>query len=498
MYSSAGDLISQNGLNPSLVTQMLGVSRETLEQMTAKELVDGLSQSNEGANLLISNIYGINDSILDAGDSIIFAYNEGMFSAEALGEKADEILANIQNQMKITVENGHQDNQLISGDLDVISDQLNEMISESQEIVDEIYNTNLEWANMAEELNGILSSVIGIINKISNSLIPNIQSAVTEASKLKSVAASIVWTTPDLDKIKDAAATYDHILDIQSQIGNSETPAVSPLSTTTNAVPILVTKDIWTQKMLEEAKDDSLASVISELRNNTGISDESIRNIYANNKTEEEQWKAVAAAISNLYQADINAGFKTYTKQTGISANYTYSDVGESNFKERFLKKYYYSKPYLTDEDIYRIRTNLPRYATGGYTGDNVPASGALAVLDNKELVLNEDDTANMLKMIYAVRDMQNKVSINTNSSSILDGLNIDGIIKQIMQTTVQSFTAAAASISNFNISKEPQDINQNVSISANFPNVQNHNEIELAIQNLTSIAAQKAFSTRK
>lgn len=220
MYSSAGDLISQNGLNPSIVSQMLGVSRETLEQMTAKELVDGLSQSNEGANLLISNIYGISDSVLDAGDSIISAYDEGMFTAEALGEKADEILANIQNQMEITVENGHQDNQLISGDLDVISEQLNEMINESQEITNEIYNTNLEWANMAEELNGILSSVIGIINKISNSLIPNIQSAVTEASKLKSVAASIVWTTPNLDKIKDAAATYDHILSVQNQLGD--------------------------------------------------------------------------------------------------------------------------------------------------------------------------------------------------------------------------------------------------------------------------------------
>ena len=178
LYSSAGDLISQNGLNPSIVSQMLGVSREILEQMTAKELVDGLNQSNEGANLLISNIYGINDSILEAGDSIISAYNEGMFSAEALGEKADEILANIQNQMKITVENGHQDNQLISGDLDVISDQLNEMISESQEIVDEIYNANLQWAAMAEELNGILSTVTNIINEMSNSFIPKIQSAI--------------------------------------------------------------------------------------------------------------------------------------------------------------------------------------------------------------------------------------------------------------------------------------------------------------------------------
>lgn len=291
------------------------------------------------------------------------------------------------------------------------------------------------------------------------------------------------------------------MLSVKNQLdsgGSTSTTTTKTSSTTTNKVPILVTKDIWTQQMLKNTKSgSSLAAVISELKNKTGISDESIRNIYANNKTEKEQWKAVETTISNLYQADVKSGFKTYTKQTGVSANYTPSGVGEDSNKN-FLKKYYYSKPYLSDKDIHRIRTNSSRFATGGYTGDNVPASGALAVLDNKELVLNEDDTANMLKMIYAVRDMQNKVSTNTNSSSILDGLNIDGIIKQIMQTTVQSFTAAAASISNFNISKEPQDINQNVSISANFPNVQNHNEIELAIQNLTSIAAQKAFSTRK
>ena len=345
MYSSAGDLISQNGLNPSLVTQMLGVSRETLEQMTAKELVTGLSQSNEGANLLISNIYGISDSVLDAGDSIISAYDEGMFSAEALGEKTDEILANIQNQMEITVENGHQDNQLISGDLDVISEQLNEMISESQEITNEIYNTNLEWANMAEELNGILSSVIGIIHKISNSLIPNIQSAVTEASKLKSVAASIVWTTPDLEKIKDAAATYDHILSVQNQLGDgvsSDIPNIIDNNTnnTTTNTPILVTQDIWTQKMLEGASSNNLSSLISKLRDTTGISDESIRNIYANNKTEEEQYKALAAVISKLYKADVASGFKTYTEQTGISANYTQSNVGQGDFVKNFLKKY--------------------------------------------------------------------------------------------------------------------------------------------------------------
>lgn len=289
------------------------------------------------------------------------------------------------------------------------------------------------------------------------------------------------------------------MLSVKNELDKKDSTTTKTSSTTTNKAPILVSQDIWTQKVLNGAKSgSSLANIVSELKKNTKISEESIRNIYANNKTEKEQWKAVATTISNLYQADVKSGFKTYTKQTGTSANYTSSDVGESAFKENFLKKYYYSKPYLSDKDIHRIRTNSSRFATGGYTGDNVPASGALAVLDNKELVLNEDDTANMLKMIYAVRDMQNKVFTNTNSSSILDGLNIDGIIKQIMQTTVQSFTAAAASISNFNISKEPQDINQNVSISANFPNVQNHNEIELAIQNLTSIAAQKAFSTRK
>lgn len=197
----------------------------------------------------------------------------------------------------------------------------------------------------------------------------------------------------------------------------------------------------------------------------------------------------LAKLIYSGFKTDRENDFSGYKSAIGYDPNNTSISRVDITSEDDFIKAF-------NDEYMYKLKT--VKFATGGYTGDNVPASGALAVLDNKELVLNEDDTANMLKMIYTVRDMQNKVSTNTNSSSILDGLNIDGIIKQIMQTTVQSFTAAAASISNFNISKEPQDINQNVSISANFPNVQNHNEIELAIQNLTSIAAQKAFSTRK
>jgi hypothetical protein len=43
-------------------------------------------------------------------------------------------------------------------------------------------------------------------------------------------------------------------------------------------------------------------------------------------------------------------------------------------------------------------------YATGGYTGDF--DDGKLAILHEKELVLNQDDTKNILSAVSAVRTL--------------------------------------------------------------------------------------------
>lgn len=90
-------------------------------------------------------------------------------------------------------------------------------------------------------------------------------------------------------------------------------------------------------------------------------------------------------------------------------------------------------------------------------------------MLHQKELVLNAHDTENMLNTIQMVRDIV--ASIDTR--------------------------AAAASVANISAGYAgataggPQTLDQNVHIEANFPNVTDHNEIELAITGLVNRASQ-------
>ena len=61
----------------------------------------------------------------------------------------------------------------------------------------------------------------------------------------------------------------------------------------------------------------------------------------------------------------------------------------------------------------------LEKYATGGYTGEWGP-EGKLAVLHEKELILNKDDTANMLKMIELTRNKSKDYSEGNNTNNRL------------------------------------------------------------------------------
>ena len=107
-------------------------------------------------------------------------------------------------------------------------------------------------------------------------------------------------------------------------------------------------------------------------------------------------------------------------------------------------------------------------FDTGGYTGKFGP-EGKLAMLHEKELVLNQNDTLNMLKMVTLARDALGQVSIGSSL---------------IAQTAASGY---ASGQTGFN--------SQNVSIEAHFPNVVDHNEIEQAFNNLANYAAQNAYN---
>ena len=111
---------------------------------------------------------------------------------------------------------------------------------------------------------------------------------------------------------------------------------------------------------------------------------------------------------------------------------------------------------------------SITSYDTGGYTG-SWGNEGRLAMLHQKELVLNAHDTENMLNTIQMVRDIVASIDVRAAAAGAVN---------------INNAYASAATAG-------PQDLNQNVHIEANFPNATDHNEIELALTNLVNRASQ-------
>ena len=118
--------------------------------------------------------------------------------------------------------------------------------------------------------------------------------------------------------------------------------------------------------------------------------------------------------------------------------------------------------------------TVMAKYDTGGYTG-SWGSSGRMAMLHQKELVLNAQDTENMLKTVDMVRNIVRVIDLNAGSHS--GGLGYIG-----------------AAYNGHNA----QVIEQDVTIHAEFPNAVNHTEIEMAFDNLINHASQFANRIKK
>lgn len=114
--------------------------------------------------------------------------------------------------------------------------------------------------------------------------------------------------------------------------------------------------------------------------------------------------------------------------------------------------------------------STLMTMATGGYTGDWGDTSGKLAVLHQKELVLNADDTKNFLSGVSILREITR--SIDLQAAANMGALG----------TPIASVGYGGS-----------QTLDQNVTIHAEFPNAVDHNEIEQALLNLTNTASQYA-----
>ena len=116
-----------------------------------------------------------------------------------------------------------------------------------------------------------------------------------------------------------------------------------------------------------------------------------------------------------------------------------------------------------------RTAALLQPYDTGGYTGEWGP-DGKLAILHEKELILNAEDTSNFLSAL----DLLDNILLTLDKHSV--NAQLSGLL-----------SSPAFSMNN-------QDtLEQNVHIEASFPNVEDRNEIEEALNNLINRASQYA-----
>lgn len=111
---------------------------------------------------------------------------------------------------------------------------------------------------------------------------------------------------------------------------------------------------------------------------------------------------------------------------------------------------------------------NIPKFDTGGYTGSWNSSEGRMAMLHEKEIVLNEQDTVNLLKTVNIVRSLE---------SSLFNRLDQIDLVKSFSEK--------------FHGSLDDSIIEQTVYINASFPGVSVKEEIEEAFNDLINMAIQ-------
>lgn len=123
-------------------------------------------------------------------------------------------------------------------------------------------------------------------------------------------------------------------------------------------------------------------------------------------------------------------------------------------------------------------KLGITGFATGGYTGDF--DNGKLAILHEKELVLNEDDTKNILNVVDTVRGLD--ISVWLDIAKALDSSVM--LFKTFLADKLGSI---------IKVEGEKGTLEQKVEIQAHFDGVRDAREIEEALTNIVNNAAQFA-----
>lgn len=156
--------------------------------------------------------------------------------------------------------------------------------------------------------------------------------------------------------------------------------------------------------------------------------------------------------------------------------------------------------PYSSRPDISKRaswqKAEIRSFKSGGYTGrwlnGSQEANGRLALLHQKELVLNEDDTSNLLDTIKELRHGLNFDNLTEAMSSQMK------TVQQSSLRTQNQIVDQLSHIINTIDNLSSAIVEQQVSINARFEDARSSQDIMNAIDQLTNRASQMAFNVNR
>ena len=230
---------------------------------------------------------------------------------------------------------------------------------------------------------------------------------------------------------------------------------------------VMPTEDAWYQGGGHMINGDT-ATVLSDIT--VGKDDDNTSNLDAERLTltkeipTQDLWGATVKGVREQYGGwEIDSDGNQYYSSDNL---HTYLKIRTNKGEEYFIDQRDMQPYYYTADGV-------GSYDTGGYTGE-WDSSGRLAMLHQKEIVLNAHDTENFLAAVNIVRDLADIIDLRAAAQ----------------YSALQAMTSSAL------VSTMAQTLQQDVTIHAEFPNVRERTEIEAAFDNLINRASQ--FANRK
>ncbi|MER2227256.1 MAG: phage tail tape measure protein [Carnobacterium sp.] len=423
-----------------------------------KNIMDMFGQGSISADQLgvsqklMEQVFGaLQDGSLTYQDILSGNYDK---FAGSIGASAEEVKKAMDGIMEVVL----GDNKTIT---DALTDASNKWSSTAKDNVSQLGEAYKKYMTEANKVlnqynttTGTLNNLLNQTNQSSKNVTQSIKNQTDAMVKTKKASDNTSTSVKNLEKMLIGSGNgglFGSFVKVKNEQNNKLQPSIKTTTKLTSSLSSTVNTTAGKYKYMGERAEEARQRVIaySDKKTKQGVKDvESAGNVAKNNAAKYDTWRKNIDKTKSSTEDLIKSlsklpGMENFLGQaTGVAGATAGNKVGKASKGASF--------------------------DTGGYTGtwDNSTnnSTGRMAILHEKELVLNKYDTSNLLEAVKLQRNLTEKLQ---NAK-----LSAASTINKVNET-----------VNNNRI--DNSNITQPITIHADFPNANSSSEIEAAFQGL-------------